>query len=134
MSAARRSHGCWITSPARARAERGELAFGTVDTFLIWRLTGGRLHVTDVSNASRTLLYDIHAGEWSDEILTRLNIPRAVLPESCPAATSTARRTCSAAASPSPGSRAISRRRPSGRRATKPVSPSRPTARAASCS
>jgi glycerol kinase len=65
---------------ARARAEAGELAFGTVDSFLIWRLTGGRLHITDVSNASRTLLYDIHRGDWSDEILRRLNIPRALLP------------------------------------------------------
>jgi glycerol kinase len=65
---------------ARDRAERGELAFGTVDSFLIWRLTGGRLHITDVSNASRTLLYDIHRGAWSDEILQRLNIPRSLLP------------------------------------------------------
>jgi len=64
----------------RARAERGELAFGTVDTFLIWRLTEGRLHVTDVSNASRTLMYDIRAGEWSQVILDRLRIPREVLP------------------------------------------------------
>ncbi len=66
---------------ARERALRGELAFGTVDTFLIWRLTGGKLHITDVSNASRTLLFDIHRGEWSDEILQRLNIPREILPE-----------------------------------------------------
>ncbi|MBI1256639.1 MAG: glycerol kinase GlpK [Chloroflexi bacterium] len=65
---------------ARERAERGELAFGTVDSFLIWRLTGGKLHITDVSNASRTMLYDIHRGEWSDEILQRLNIPRSILP------------------------------------------------------
>ncbi|NDJ61446.1 MAG: glycerol kinase GlpK [Chloroflexi bacterium] len=69
---------------ARARAERGELAFGTVDTFLIWRLTGGRLHITDVSNASRTLLYDIRKGDWADEILARLNIPRAILPTVVP--------------------------------------------------
>jgi glycerol kinase len=65
---------------ARQRAENGELAFGTVDSFLIWRLTRGRLHLTDVSNASRTLLYDIHRGDWSDDILTRLNIPRTLLP------------------------------------------------------
>ncbi len=69
---------------ARERAERGELAFGTVDSFLIWRLTEGRMHVTDVSNASRTLLFDIHKGEWSDEILERLNIPRALLPHVMP--------------------------------------------------
>jgi glycerol kinase len=66
---------------ARARAERGELAFGTIDSFLIWHMTGGRLHITDVSNASRTLLYDIHRLDWSDEILSRLNIPRAILPQ-----------------------------------------------------
>ena len=65
---------------ARARAERGELAFGTVDSWLIWQLTGGRLHVTDVSNASRTMLYDIHALDWSAEILERLAIPRSLLP------------------------------------------------------
>ncbi len=69
---------------ARARAEAGKLAFGTVDSFLIWRLTGGRLHITDVSNASRTLLYDIHKGEWSQPILQRLNIPASMLPQVVP--------------------------------------------------
>lgn len=66
---------------ARARAERGELAFGTVDTYLIWRLTGGRVHATDVSNASRTLLFNIHTLTWDDEILARLRIPASLLPE-----------------------------------------------------
>jgi glycerol kinase len=66
---------------ARARAERGELAFGTVDTWLIWHLTGNRTHVTDVSNASRTLLFNIHSGEWDDDLLQLLRIPRAILPE-----------------------------------------------------
>ncbi|MGQ0641329.1 MAG: glycerol kinase GlpK [Gemmatimonadaceae bacterium] len=66
---------------ARERAERGELAFGTVDTWLIWNLTGGALHVTDPSNASRTMLYDLHTGTWSDELLTILGVPRAVLPD-----------------------------------------------------
>ena len=56
---------------AREKAERGELAFGTIDSFLIWRLTGGWLHITDVSNASRTMLYDIHRQEWSASILER---------------------------------------------------------------
>ena len=65
----------------RARAERGELAFGTVDCWLTWHLTGGRRHVTDVSNASRSLLFDIHRGDWDDELLGILNIPRAVLPD-----------------------------------------------------
>ena len=69
---------------ARERAERGELAFGTIDSFLIWRLTGGTRHVTDVSNASRTLLFNIHTGEWDDDILAELNIPRALLPEVLP--------------------------------------------------
>jgi glycerol kinase len=66
---------------ARARAARGELAFGTVDTYLLWRLTGGRVHATDATNASRTLLYDIHAGRWDDALLAALGIPRSVLPE-----------------------------------------------------
>jgi glycerol kinase len=65
---------------ARARAERGELAFGTVDSFLIWRLTGGRVHATDATNASRTLLCNIHSGDWDDELLSLLNIPRGILP------------------------------------------------------
>lgn len=64
----------------RGRAERGEILFGTVDTWLIWKLTGGRLHLTDVSNASRTLLLDIHRLDWDDEILGTLNIPRSMLP------------------------------------------------------
>jgi glycerol kinase len=66
---------------ARARAERGELAFGTIDTFLLWRLTGGRVHATDVTNASRTLLYDIHAQCWDEELLRLLRVPRALLPQ-----------------------------------------------------
>ncbi|MGH6874446.1 MAG: FGGY family carbohydrate kinase, partial [Aestuariivirgaceae bacterium] len=66
---------------ARERAEQGELAFGTVDSFLIWRLTGGRAHVTDATNASRTLLYNIHEGRWDDDLLVLLKVPRALLPE-----------------------------------------------------
>lgn len=65
----------------RARAERGDLAFGTVESFLIWRLTGGRVHVTDVSNASRTLLFDIHRLAWDDDLLAIIGVPRAMLPE-----------------------------------------------------
>lgn len=65
----------------RARAERGDVLFGTVDSFLLWRLSGGRLHVTDPSNASRTLLYNIHTGEWDEELLKLLDVPRAMLPE-----------------------------------------------------
>ncbi len=66
---------------ARARAEAGELAFGTVDSWLIWNLTEGRVHATDPTNACRTLLYDIHAQDWSGEMLELLGIPRAILPE-----------------------------------------------------
>jgi glycerol kinase len=66
---------------ARPRAEAGELAFGTVDTFLLWRLTGGRVHATDATNASRTLLYDIHRGDWDEELLALLRVPRKMLPE-----------------------------------------------------
>lgn len=66
---------------AQAQAERGELAFGTIDSWLIWNLTAGRVHVTDVSNASRTMLYDIRANRWDDALLAALDIPRALLPD-----------------------------------------------------
>jgi glycerol kinase len=66
---------------ARASAERGELACGTVDSWLIYKMTGGKVHVTDASNASRTLLMNIHEGNWDDELLECFNVPRAVLPE-----------------------------------------------------
>ncbi len=66
---------------ARRRAEAGDLAAGTVDTFLLWRLTGGRVHATDASNASRTLLYDIHRGRWDDDLCARFRVPRALLPD-----------------------------------------------------
>ncbi len=66
---------------ARERAARGELAFGTIDSWLVWQLSGGKAHVTDVSNASRTLLFNIHTLEWDDELLRLLDIPRSVLPE-----------------------------------------------------
>ena len=66
---------------ARDRAERGELLFGTVDTWLIWKLTGGRVHVTDYSNASRTLLFNINTLDWDEDILRLMDIPRAMLPQ-----------------------------------------------------
>ena len=66
---------------ARQRAERGELAFGTINSFLLWRLTGGRVHATDATNASRTCLLDIHTGTWDDELLGIFGVPRAMLPE-----------------------------------------------------
>ena len=69
---------------ARAQAETGELAFGTIDTWLLWRLTGGRVHATDVSNASRTMLFNLEAGDWDDTLLKQLNIPRSLLPAIAP--------------------------------------------------
>jgi glycerol kinase len=66
---------------ARARADAGELCFGTIDSWLVWRFTGGAAHVTDASNASRTLLYDIHTGAWDEGLCALFGIPRAVLPE-----------------------------------------------------
>lgn len=69
---------------ARKRAEQGELAFGTVDSWLVWNLTGGECHVTDASNASRTLLCNIHCGEWDPELLKMLRIPEAILPKIVP--------------------------------------------------
>ncbi|MEB8387366.1 glycerol kinase GlpK [Rhodobacteraceae bacterium KMM 6894] len=74
----------WIldnTPGARARADKGELLFGTVDCYLIWQLTGGKVHATDATNAARTLLYDIYKGRWSSTICDLLNIPMAMLPE-----------------------------------------------------
>ncbi len=74
---------CWVldnVDGARDKAERGELAFGTVDSFLIWRLTGGKNHATDATNASRTNLYNIHSGQWDDELLALFNVPKSMLP------------------------------------------------------
>ncbi|MDO9403131.1 MAG: glycerol kinase GlpK [Polaromonas sp.] len=77
----------WLLSEVpgvRERAEKGELAFGTMDAWLVWNLTGGRVHATDVSNASRTLLFNLHRMEWDDELLALFNIPRSVLPQVVP--------------------------------------------------
>ena len=77
----------WIlenVSGARERAEKGEILFGTIETWLIWKLTGGRVHITDYSNASRTMMFNIHTLDWDEEILAELNIPRAMLPEPRP--------------------------------------------------
>lgn len=65
----------------RASAEKGELAFGTIDSFLLWRFSNGEKHITDATNASRTLIYNIHNGEWDDELLSILNIPKSMLPD-----------------------------------------------------
>lgn len=71
---------------ARAKAEKGELAFGTIDTWLIWNLTGGKVHATDVTNASRTLLYNIRQLKWDDKMLNELGVPKSMLPEVKPSA------------------------------------------------
>ncbi|MGH7138341.1 MAG: glycerol kinase GlpK, partial [Pirellulales bacterium] len=81
FSATKIAHLLEIIDGLRARAEAGDVLFGTVDTWLIWRLTGGKLHMTDASNASRTLLFNIHKLDWDDELLGILKIPRAMLPE-----------------------------------------------------
>jgi len=80
----------------RERAESGKLAFGTIDCFLLWRLTGGASHATDASNASRTLLFNIHSQQWDEELLDRFNIPRELLPEvkDCAADFGTANHPC----------------------------------------
>jgi len=75
---------CWLLENvpgARERANRGELAFGTVDSWLIWKLTGGALHVTDITNASRTMLFNLYTGQWHDELLDLLNVPKSLLPQ-----------------------------------------------------
>lgn len=69
---------------ARAKAENGDLLFGTIDSWLIWNLTKGKVHVTDYSNASRTMLFNIHTLDWDDEILKEMNIPRSMLPKAAP--------------------------------------------------
>jgi glycerol kinase len=79
---------------ARARAERGELAFGTIDSWLAWHLSGGAAHVTDASNASRTLLFNIHTLDWDDELLAILGVPRAVLPRVVPSSGQAAATAC----------------------------------------
>ena len=66
---------------ARQRAEAGKLAFGTIDSFLLWRLTGGKVHATDATNAARTMIFDIHRQDWDDDLLKALKIPRQILPE-----------------------------------------------------
>ena len=75
---------CWLLENvpgARERANRGELAFGTVDSWLIWKLTGGARHVTDITNASRTMLFNLYTGQWDDELLDLLNVPKSLLPQ-----------------------------------------------------
>jgi glycerol kinase len=83
----------WILgtdAPLQSRAQRGELAFGTVDSWLVWKLTGGSVHVTDITNASRTLLFDIHRLDWDDELAGRFDIPRAMLPQVVPSSAAVA--------------------------------------------
>lgn len=105
---------------ARARGAKGDLCFGTIDTFLIWRLTGGKSHVTDATNASRTLMYNIAANDWDNELLDILRVPKAMLPEvlDCAADFGITEKACSARKSRSSAWPATSRRRPSARPAS----------------
>ena len=135
-SPAPRSPGSSTTfrAPASAR-QRGELAFGTVDSYLLWRLTGGAVHATDATNASRTLLFDIHSGDWDDELLDALRhseSPSARSARFLGEPTAAPPPACSAGSSRSAASRATSRPRPSARPASGPAWSSRPTAPAAS--
>jgi glycerol kinase len=120
---------------ARARAERGELAFGTIDSWLIWNLTGGREHATDASNASRTMLFNVHTLQWDDELLRLFDIPRSVLPQVVPSSgvlgetePGAVWRRCRL-----PAWRATSRPPPLARPALRPAWPRTPMAPAASC-
>ena len=90
-----------MSNGARAAAEQGRLAFGTVDSFLLWRLTGGKVHATDATNASRTLLFDIGRGAWDEDLLRAVRVPAGLLPEVRDCAPISARRgpICSAARS-----------------------------------
>jgi len=119
----------------RARAERGEIAFGTIDSWLVYRLTGGRVHATDYSNASRTMLLNIHTLAWDDELLALFGrIPKGSCPRSCLQATSTGKPTRRFWARPFPSAalQGTSRRRCLGRRVSMPAWPRTPTAPAAS--
>jgi glycerol kinase len=120
---------------ARAAAARGELAFGTIDSWLMWKLSGGRIHATDVSNASRTMLFDIHRNDWDDELLALLDVPREVLPAVHPSSHvyGHPRPACSTRACPLPASPATSRAPSSARPAFPPGWRRTPTAPAASC-
>jgi len=97
---------------ARARAAEGRLAFGTIDSWLVWKLTGGHVHVTDVSNASRTMLFNIHTLAWDEDLLRMLDVPASLLPRCAPRATCTAGWPAVSASTGSrwPASRATSRR------------------------
>ncbi len=120
----------------RARAERGELAFGTIDCWLAWKLTHGAQHITDASNASRTLLLNLASGEWDDYTLDLLRIPRAVLPRVVPSMLPAAIRRLRRSVATTFRSAAwpvTSRPRCSGRRASSPAWRRTPTAPAASC-
>ena len=125
----------------RADAERGEAIFGTVDTWLLWNLTGGvrgGVHVTDVTNASRTMLMDLQTLDWDDELLGFFTVPRPMLPRILPSSTPepyglTSPPARSAASCRSPAPSATSRPPPSARSASPPARPRTPTAPATSC-
>ena len=118
-----------------ARAERGELLFGTVETWLIWKLTGGKVHATDYSNASRTMLFNINTLTWDDEILKELNIPKCMLPTPMPSSGlfGTADPQLLGGSIPITGAAGTSSLLCSARPASSPAKPRIPMAPAASC-
>ena len=120
---------------ARAQAENGELLFGTVETWLIWKLTGGKVHVTDYSNASRTMLFNINTLAWDEDILHKLNIPSSMLPQAMPSSAlyGHTSATSSAHPFPLPVRPATSRQHSSARPVFSPAMPSAPTAPVRSC-
>ncbi len=122
-------------SGARARAQAGDLLFGTIDSWLIWKLTGGQNHLTDVSNAARTMLMDVHRNAWDPELLDRLDVPARMMPRILPSSADFG------ATDPDLLGRAVPicgvagdhRAHCSARRASAPAWPRVPMARAASC-
>ena len=121
---------------ARERAKRGELLFGTVDTWLVWKMTQGRVHVTDYTNASRTMMFNIHELDWDERMLEVLDIPRAMLPKVRPSSGCTARPTSAVKAARvflSPVSPVTSRQRCTASCAFNRAWRRTPTAPAASC-
>ena len=121
---------------AREKAEKGQLLFGTIDTWLIWNMTQGRVHVTDYTNASRTMLFNIHKLEWDEHILSMLGIPRSMLPEVKPSSTVYGQTNIGGKGGTRiPRASPVTSRRPcSGICAWKTAWPRIPTAPAASCS
>ena len=122
-------------SGARALAAQGHLAFGTVDSWLIWKLTNGKRHVTDVTNAARTMLFNIHSQQWDSDLLAMLDIPRAMMPEVLPSSADFGMTDAAitGVAIPIGGVGAINRARYLGKPVLAPAKQKTPMERAVSC-